>query len=203
MRVDCRSGRAAAMWGPRSGYDLFADFRFQIRDESPSSLRTSSRPQPRCPPQRPRCWPRSNLHGGVSSASETGAWTSTIGARAPSLTYPSPSIPSQPAAVCRTPCRSAAGTPPSGVRDVTPRSLRRPSPLQRLVRRRFSQTSSFHGSDKRSSSAAIRPLGHSPVLSPIMAAYSVPSSSTTSKPLSPKNTMAAFRAVRLFPSRNG
>jgi len=34
----------------------------------------------------------------------------------------------------------------------------------------FSQSLSFHGSDKRSSNAAIRPLDHSPVLMPIMAA---------------------------------
>ena len=123
--------------------DLCADFRFQIRDESPSSLRTSSRPQPRCPPQRPRRWPRSNLHGGVNYASDTGAWTSTIGARAPSPTYPSPSIPSELAAVCRTPCRSAARAPHERFVDVTPISLRRLRPLQRLVRRQDIQFPQF------------------------------------------------------------
>ena len=37
---------------------------------------------------------------------------------------------------CRTPCRSAAGTPPNRFLDATPMSRRRPRPLQRLVRQR-------------------------------------------------------------------
>ena len=119
-------------------------------------METESSTSTSLPTTTPSTLARSNLHGGVSSASEPGTWTSTIGARVSSPTYPFPTIPSEPAAVCRTPCRSAAGTPPNRSVDVTPRSLRRPRPLQRLVRQR-------RGTARRSFSATycLPPSGRS------------------------------------------
>jgi hypothetical protein len=61
-----------------------------------------------------------------------------FGSPAPS----SRSEPCHPRQVRRTPCRSAARAPHEQFADVTPISLRRLRPLQRLVRRRSDQSSS-------------------------------------------------------------